>query len=224
MSLTSWGHADCVVLLHGLARTASSMESLSEALVGAGYQVSNVDYPSRQLPIEELAPLAVHKGLSDCGPAARVHFVTHSLGGILIRYYLEEHSIANLGRVVMLAPPNQGSEVVDNMAKLPGFHLLNGPAGEQLGTGADSVPRLLGPVAFELGIIAGNVTVNPILSLYLPNPDDGKVSVASTRVDGMSDFIVLPYTHTFMMHAPEVARQAIEFIRNGSFDSPGPWR
>jgi hypothetical protein len=114
--------------------------------------------------------------------------------------------------------------VVDTIGELPGFQLLNGPAGDQLGTGADSIPRQLGPVEFELGVIAGSDTFNPILSLYLPNPDDGKVSVASTRVDGMSDFIVLPYTHTFMMQAEEVHSQAIEFIRHGRFNSPGPWR
>ena len=200
------------------------MENLEAAFVAAGYRVNNVDYPSRQLPIEELAPLAVHKGIEGCNQAHTIHFVTHSLGGILIRYYLEDNTIANLGRVVMLAPPNQGSEVVDTIGALPGFQLLNGPAGDQLGTGADSIPRQLGPVEFELGVIAGSDTFNPILSLYLPNPDDGKVSVASTRVEGMADFIVLPYTHTFMMQADEVHRQAIEFIRHGRFDSPGPWR
>ena len=209
--------AQCVVLLHGLARTSASMESLAELIADEGFEVVNVDYPSREQPIEALAPIAVHKGLGGCPPGTTVHFVTHSLGGILIRYYLEEHSLPRLGRVVMLAPPNQGSEVVDTLREMPGFRLLNGPAGNQLGTGAESLPRTLGPVDFELGIIAGSSTFNPILSLYLPNPDDGKVSVASTRVEGMSDFIVLPYTHTFMMQSPEVASQAIEFIRRGAF-------
>jgi pimeloyl-ACP methyl ester carboxylesterase len=207
----------CVVLLHGLARTSASMDSLAEAFADEGFDVVNVDYPSRQHPIEALAPIAVHKGLGGCPPESTVHFVTHSLGGILVRYYLAERSLPRLGRVVMLAPPNQGSEVVDTLREMPGFRLLNGPAGDQLGTGADSLPRALGPVDFELGVIAGSSTFNLILSLYLPNPDDGKVSVASTRVDGMNDFIVLPYTHTFMMQAPEVARQAIAFIRHGEF-------
>jgi pimeloyl-ACP methyl ester carboxylesterase len=193
------------------------MESIAQAFADEGFTVVNVDYPSRQHPIEALAPIAIHKGLGGCPADTTVHFVTHSLGGILVRYYLAERPLPRLGRVVMLAPPNQGSEVVDRLKEMPGFRLLNGPAGDQLGTDAESLPRSLGPVAFELGIIAGSATFNPILSLYLPNPDDGKVSVSSTRVDGMSDFIVLPYTHTFMMQAPEVASQAIEFIRHGEF-------
>lgn len=193
------------------------MESLADAIADEGFDVVNVDYPSREHSIEALAPIAVHKGLGGCPADTTVHFVTHSLGGILIRYYLAERSLPRLGRVVMLAPPNQGSEVVDRLKEMPGFGLLNGPAGDQLGTDADSVPRSLGAVEFELGVIAGSSTFNPILSLYLPNPDDGKVSVASTRVDGMSDFIVLPYTHTFMMQASEVARQTIQFIHHGEF-------
>jgi pimeloyl-ACP methyl ester carboxylesterase len=209
--------ADCVVLLHGLARTSSSMEPLADVLTRAGYRVVNVDYPSREKPIEELAPLAIGSGLEGCGPEPTVHFVTHSLGGILVRYYLANNKFANLGRVVMIAPPNQGSEVVDNLGDIPGFNEFNGPAGAQLGTDKNSVPLSLGPVDFELGIIAGTETVNIILSQYLPNPDDGKVSVASTRVEGMQDFIEVPYSHPFIMRAPLVLKQTQEFLTRGKF-------
>jgi hypothetical protein len=215
-SLTSW--ADCVVLLHGLARTSSSMAPLSQALTEAGYRVVNVDYPSREKPIEELAPLAIGSGLEGCGPDSRIHFVTHSLGGILVRYYLANNDFAKLGRVVMIAPPNQGSEVVDNLGDIPGFTEFNGPAGAQLGTGKNSVPLRLGPVDYEVGIIAGTETVNLILSQYLPNPDDGKVSVASTRVEGMQDFIKVPYSHPFIMRAPLVIKQTQAFLSRGKFD------
>jgi triacylglycerol lipase len=211
--------ADCVVLLHGLARTPGSMAALADAFSEHGYAVVNVGYPSRSKPIEELAPLAVSQGLAGCPENTTVHFVTHSLGGILVRYYLETHGIADLGRVVMLAPPNQGSEVVDRIKGIPGFRLLNGPAGAQLGTDENSVPLQLGPVEFELGVIAGSETFNPILSLYLPNPDDGKVSVASTRVQGMKDFLVVPHSHTFMMQIPEVIEQTLLFIETGAFDA-----
>jgi pimeloyl-ACP methyl ester carboxylesterase len=210
--------ADCVVLLHGLARTSSSMEPLSDALTEAGYRVANVDYPSREKPIEELAPLAIDSGLEDCGPGTTIHFVTHSLGGILVRYYLANNKLVNLGRVVMIAPPNQGSEVVDNLGDIPGFSEFNGPAGAQLGTDENSVPLSLGPVDYEVGIIAGTVTVNIILSQYLPNPDDGKVSVASTRVEGMQDFIEVPYSHPFIMRAPLVLKQTRAFLTRGKFD------
>jgi triacylglycerol lipase len=208
---------ECVVLLHGLARTSDSMNMLEQKLEESGYRVVNLDYPSRQKPIEELAEPTINKGLTACSDATRVHFVTHSLGGILVRYYLERHSVEQLGYVVMLAPPNQGSEVVDNWQNVPGYQALNGPAGMQLGTHSDSIVNQLGSVDFPLGIIAGTKTINPILSLSLPNPDDGKVSVESTRVDGMTDFIEVPHTHTFIMRSEQVIAQVLHFLEHGKF-------
>ena len=209
--------SECVVLLHGLARTSSSMDKMADAFEDAGYSVSNLDYPSRKHPIEKLAPMAVDAGISECPPGSAIHFVTHSLGGILLRYYLEQQDIPNLGRAVMLAPPNQGSGVVDKLRYFPGFKIINGPAGMQLGTGEDSIPSQLGPVNFEVGIIAGRKTFNPFLSLYLQNPDDGKVSVENTKVEGMADFIVVPRSHPFIMKAAEVIAQAVSFIKTGRF-------
>ncbi len=209
--------ADCVVFLHGLARTPASMEKAATAFEKSGYVVANVKYPSRKFPIEELAPLAIEAGVEKCPADSVIHFVTHSLGGILVRYYLEDHEISNLGRVLMLAPPNQGSEVVDRLRHFPGFKLINGPAGLQLGTGEDSVPLMLGPVDYAVGVIAGTRTFNPILSQYLPNPDDGKVSVENTKVEGMTDFVVVPVAHPFIMKSPVVIDQAISFIKTGRF-------
>jgi hypothetical protein len=212
--------SDCVVLLHGLIRSAQSMAVMAEALEEQGYRVANVDYPSRQYPVETLAPIAVEDGVSQCRDqgARTIHFVTHSMGGILVRFYLEHDSVAELGRVVMLAPPNRGSEVVDTLKDVPGFDFANGPAGAQLGTGAGDVPAMLGPVTYPVGIIAGTATINPILSQYLPNPDDGKVSVASTKVDGMTDFIAIDTSHPFIMRNTEAVRQAIAFLASGKFD------
>ena len=214
--------ADCVILLHGLARTANSMTQIEQALAADDYVVVNEGYESRSGRIETLAMQAFNLSLQRCAPQqnTRIHFVTHSLGGILVRYYLSNHSLPNLGRVVMLAPPNQGSEVVDNWKRVPGFRLLNGPAGMQLGKGADSIPLALGAVDFELGVIAGSRSLNPILSLSLPNPDDGKVSVESTKVDGMADFILVPHTHTFMMNAESVIDQIRHFLKDGKFVHP----
>lgn len=217
-------HADCVILLHGLARTARSMEELESAFAQRGYKVANVDYPSREQPIETLAGDAIQAGLALCHMEGdeKVHFVTHSMGGILVRYYLRKNTLPNLGRVVMLAPPNGGSEVVDHLRDVPGFELLNGPAGMELGTDAQSVPVRLGPVTYPVGVIAGTRSVNPILSQYLPNPDDGKVSVESAKVEGMADFITLPVPHPFIMRSDEAIRQALAFVETGAFihDSP----
>jgi pimeloyl-ACP methyl ester carboxylesterase len=214
--------ADCVVFLHGLARTSASMEKAATAFATSGYTVANVSYPSRKFPIEELAPLAIEAGLEKCPANGTVHFVTHSLGGILVRYYLEHNEISNLGRVLMLAPPNQGSAVVDSLRHFPGFKVIHGPAGLQLGTREDSIPLMLGPVDYEVGIIAGTKTFNPILSQYLQNPDDGKVSVENTKVQGMTDFVVVPHSHPFIMKSSVVIEQAFSFIETGRFEHAAP--
>jgi triacylglycerol lipase len=214
---------ECVVLLHGLARSSDSMETLEGTLTAAGYSVVNIDYESRSGSIEALAIPTINAGLNACraNNATTIHFVAHSLGGILLRYYLTEQPIPELGRCVMLAPPNQGSEAVDAFRGWPGFSSIFGPAGSQLGTDADSLPRQLGPVGFDVGIIAANRSLDPFSSMALPNPDDGKVSVASTRVEGMNDFLVVPHTHTYMMKAEIVQQQVLYYLQHGRFDHQG---
>jgi triacylglycerol lipase len=209
-----------VILLHGLCRTPRSMVKMQRALTRAGYTVWNVDYPSRTAPIHKLADDAIGKALANCrqNGATKIDFVTHSLGGILVRSYLARHAVPDLGRVVMLAPPNQGSEVVDKLGRFSPFQWINGPAGNELGTDKNSVPNQLGPARFPLGIIAGDRSINWINSLLIPGPDDGKVSVQRAKLDGMSDFMVIHTTHPFVMRNEEAIRQTIQFLRTGAFD------
>jgi len=211
---------DCAVLLHGMARSYRSMLAMQDALQKAGYAVANEGYPSRRYAIEKLAPLAVKSGLTECdrlGATGRVHFVTHSLGGILIRHYAALFEIPRMGRVVMLAPPNQGSAAADRWRVFPGFGWINGPAAYQLGKGADSVPRRLPTPTFEFAVIAGDRSIDPITSAFLDNPDDGRVSVADTRLDGMREFRVVHATHAFMMRNREVIKLTLNFLRHGRF-------
>ncbi len=215
----SLAQTEHVILLHGLCRTSRSMAPMAGALRAAGYVVHNLDYPSRTAPIEELADRVIAPAVAGCEAAGapRIHFVTHSLGGILVRQYLAAHPLPVLGRVVMLGPPNQGSEVVDHLGSWRLFILINGPAGRQLGTGAASLPNLLSPVTFPVGVIAGNRSINWINSLLIPGPDDGKVSVDRTRVAGMSDHLVLRCSHPFLMGDRPAIRQTLHFLAHGRF-------
>ncbi len=211
---------EAVILLHGLVRTDRSMRRMAQALESEGYTVMNVDYESRRANIANLARSVISEALADpaIAKAVKVHFVTHSLGGILVRQYLHENKIDNLGRVVMLAPPNQGSEVVDSLGDRAFFQWMHGPSGNQLGTDTNSVPNTLGPVHFELGIIAGNRSINWINSLtMIDGPDDGKVSVERTKVEGMQDHITIRTAHPFIMRNRQAIRHTIRFLQTGRF-------
>lgn len=213
-----------VVLLHGLYRSASSMETLETALTEAGYEICNIDYPSTEYVIEVLAREHVLPEIESClqtyasaGGTEPVHFVTHSMGGIILRYLVDKGFVDNAGRTVMLGPPNHGSELVDELGEMGLFQWMNGPAGNQLGTADTSFVNQLPPVSFEVGVIAGSKSYNPVYSELIPGDDDGKVSVERARVEGMKDFLVLPLSHTFMMNDPEVISQILTFFSTGTF-------
>lgn len=223
MMLGSVKGAEGVVLIHGLSRKSASMAKMERALASAGYVVLNCDYPSRTQPIERLSVAVVGGALADkrLHECTKVHFVTHSMGGILVRYYFANRKDERLGRVVMLGPPNKGSEVVDHLRGWWVFRKANGPAGEQLGTDKDSVPNRLGPVCFELGVIAGDRSINWVNSCMIRGRDDGKVSVESTKVEGMQDHLVVHTTHPFMIKNRRVIASVIAFLKSGQFPRKG---
>ncbi len=206
-----------LVLLHGLARTAGSMHSMGAHLERNGYAICNIDYPSRHHRVEILAAKFVLPAIQQCFDGGPINFVTHSLGGIIVRQIAAKHPEIIIDRVVMLAPPNQGSEVVDKLGNFGLFNWFNGPAGQQLGTEADSLPNQLGPVNFELGVIAGNRSINLILSALIPGSDDGKVAVIRTELEGMRDFLLVEHTHPFIMSSDQVQSQTLHFLQTGRF-------
>lgn len=214
---------DTVILIHGLGRTRWSLYRVERALKSEGYTVVNVTYPSRAHSIEALAQDYLGPLIAAHASAKRIHFVTHSLGGIILRCYLRDHALPNLGRVVMLAPPNTGSQLADRLKSTWLYRTVNGPAGQQLGV--TGLVQTLGPWpkgTGELGIIAGDVSLNPIFSASLPGPNDGKVTVQSARLSGMRDFLVVPFSHTWLAWRSEVIMQIKIFLRSGNFTHDAP--
>jgi hypothetical protein len=211
---------ECVILLHGMARTPSSMQDLETYLSSKGYKTINFAYPSTTESIERIAEIYLPRAIAQCkdSPVQKIHFVTHSLGGIIVRQYLQINSLPKGSRLVMLAPPNQGTEVVDYLKDFFAYEWIHGPAGQELGTDPGSTPNRLKPIDIEVGVIAGDMTLNPILSSIIPGPDDGKVSVKRARLDEMTDFLVVPSTHTFIMRSPAVMAQVDHFLVHGKFD------
>jgi len=210
--------SETVVLLHGLGRSSSNMLILKWRLQSRGYRVCNIDYNTRVESVEVAAD-SVHGAMSGCiDPARPVHFVTHSLGGLVLRALLDRHPHPSTGRAVMLAPPNQGSEIADWIRPFRWTEGMMGQLAGQLGTRQNDLPKKLPSPSLSFGVIAGNRWINPVGPWLLSGAHDGTVSVESTRLAGMTDHLVLPYTHTFIMNAAEVADQVDAFLRNGRFD------
>lgn len=210
---------DYIVLLHGLGRTAVSMKRLEYYFKEHGYRVINLTYPSTCFSVEELADVHLDRELRQAisDPAARIHFVTHSLGGIILRQYLSNHTLQNLGRVVMIAPPNHGSDLIDHLKTSTLARRLLGPGALELGTDTNAILNHLGPLDFQCGVIAGDRSLNPFFSRLLKGPNDGKVTVESARVEGMQDFLVLHSSHTWLIWRKRTLNQTLCFLESGHF-------
>ena len=207
-----------VILLHGLGRASLSMAYLANRLKKAGYSPINISYPSRKYSVKKLATdfiLPAIEERTECSKA--VHFVTHSLGGIIVRQLAALQAPITFGQIVMLAPPNGGSEIADIVQSNVFVGAFNGPAGKELGTSENALTHLLGPAPFDVGIIAGNRTINPLLSRRIVGENDGRLSVKNAKLEGMADFIVLPVSHPLIMLNKNVAKQTIYFLKYGEF-------
>lgn len=208
-----------IVLLHGLGRTRWSLWPVAREATRRGYRVHNLGYPSRRAPIESLAENVGHRILDVVREGGSVDVVTHSMGGIVLRAAVAAGILPTeaVRRVVMLAPPNHGSELADRLRDFAVYRLATGPAGQQIGTNEDSVPRRLPPPPFDVGVIAGRRSSNPVFTRVLGSESDGKVTVESTQLDGMRDLVVVDRAHTFIMWAPDVLSQTFAFLETGQF-------
>ncbi|WP_159011411.1 alpha/beta fold hydrolase [Bradyrhizobium sp. S69] len=213
------GCSDGVVLLHGIARTSRSLNKIETALHRSRFTTLNLNYASRSKPLEVLAAdIAPDIARFTARTDGSIHFVGHSMGGLLIRVYLARYRPPRLGRVVMLGTPNGGSEVADILQRFAIYRAFYGPAGLQLSTQQDPALRALPPIDYDLGIVAGVGTIDPISSfLILPRPNDGKVSVERTRLDGMTDHTIVRASHPGLLRHPAAIEQTIAFLRDGRF-------
>jgi esterase/lipase len=210
-----------VIMLHGILRSNVDMSLICHNFKKNGYATLNILYPSREQALEELSNF-VHQKIMTCvdyTPQTKLNFVTHSMGGLIARYYIAQQRPENLGKVVMLSPPNSGSEFADWLSEAdvlaPLFKRIFGPAGGQLRTDYEHIDT---QINYPLGIIAGSKSINPLAPWVLAGEHDGIVPVERTKIKGMSDHIVIPATHSFMMFNNEVIGQALHFIKNGHFN------
>jgi pimeloyl-ACP methyl ester carboxylesterase len=213
---------DGVVLLHGISRTYRSFRRMQAAIEAAGFATLNLDYASRRRTLQVLAE-DIHPAIARFveGTEGSVHFVGHSMGGLLTRAYLTKYRPKRLGRVVMLGTPNSGSEIADRLKDFWPYRAWFGPAGQQLGTGRNAaLAAILPPVDYPVGIIAGIRSVDPMASAFLPKPNDGRVSVENTRLEGMVDHIAIGAAHPWLPRNAVAIEQTIAFLRDGRFTAP----
>lgn len=205
--------ADTVVLLHGLWRSVWAMEPLANLLHTEGYHTVNIAYPSFTKSMDHIIAM-VEAEIQTHLQKGKVHLVTHSLGGIVAREILGKLSAENIGRLVMLAPPNQGSEIIDWLSNVPLLHRTMGPAGMQLGSGKITAPHL--PKHIDAAVIMGRRSIIPFFRKMLDADNDGIVSVERGKVEGMNEFHIVDADHTFIATEPEVMQKILGFLKRGS--------
>lgn len=208
---------ECVVLLHGMFRTRFHMRKMARYLRAHNYHVLNIGYPSRKLSLEALRDFVWQELVSQLPKNTKIHFVGHSMGGLLIRALIARYNPDHLGRVVLIAPPNKGSELADLLKQNWIYNKLAGPAGQDLVTDLSVTAHLFGDVHYECGVIAGSLSLEPISSFFIKGRDDGRVSVENTRLEGMKDHIIIRTTHAWIPQNKKAMYQTLCFLKEGFF-------
>jgi pimeloyl-ACP methyl ester carboxylesterase len=209
---------DYVILLHGIARSSNHMKPIEKYLTAKNYDVININYPSTDHKIEDLIDI-IYKILDqNITESKKINFIGYSMGGLVTRALIHKYRPKNLNKVILLAPPNRGSEVADFFKNNFLYKKIYGKSGQELTTKDNkNLEKILGIVDYPLGIIAGNFTIDPISSYLIPGDDDGKVSIKSTKIDNMTDHIVISVSHTFFPSNKNVHKQILYFLEYGSF-------
>ncbi|NQV22213.1 MAG: alpha/beta fold hydrolase [Rhodospirillales bacterium] len=213
-------NAHVVLLVHGIARSAGTFRHMESALLRAGYAATAITYPSTRGSIADHAA-ALELILDRLEGAETVSFVTHSMGALVVRHLMARNGRwqrrIQIGRAVMIAPPNQGSEIADRLKGNGLYRGLYGRAGQDLTPEqADTIP----PYTHDFGIIAGGTGNQRGLNPLLDGDNDGIVSLDETRLDGAADFLMVPGTHTFLAGRSETITATLSFLRHGKFGAP----
>jgi len=213
-----------VILLHGLRGKSSSFLRMQTALLANGFSVCLVDYPSTRDSLDVLANSALAGAVRRCGQAGakKIHVVAHSMGAILVRFYLQHNDVALLGRVVLLSPPNHGTKLVDVFSWSALFRKINGPAGMALGAGPDGFVQSLVPPDYEVGVLMSTKSINPVASVFITGKDDGRVSIESAKLQGMKDFMLIACNHHVIMKKKATIQQVVRFLKSGAFRKAAP--
>jgi esterase/lipase len=225
-----------VIILHGILLGKWHLANLARYLTKQGYKVINIGYPSTKYPLEKLVNIVAQDITSKLTEIAvnnksseyTVNFIGYSMGGLILRAIFnssnnhhnnDNNNIIrkNLGKVLLLATPNHGSEVADFFKNNWLYKKIFGPAGRQLTTDQTDIQHLFTTIDYPLGVIAGNISLNYFFSKLINQPNDGKVSIASTKVDGMQDHITLPASHTWLPYNKKVQYQTVYFLQHGKF-------
>ena len=217
--------SECVILVHGLYRSAASMSLIEHRLINEGYKVINIDYASTRTSIHAVAEKEVAAAVARAKKQGyeRIHFVSNSLGALIIRTYLQEHHLPKGSRIIMLAPPNQGSELADWAHEtFPRLSRLAGPAATRLGTRNQPFTSKLNPIGGEIGIIIGDQSWNPLFSEILPGSDDGAVTIERAKLTEMREFLVTSCNHTTILLVPHIRDQVLCFLQTGRFSDASP--
>jgi pimeloyl-ACP methyl ester carboxylesterase len=193
------------------------MEKIASFLMHSGFQILNLSYPSTKETIEDIVETIHPEILAFSQNVTKVHFVGHSMGGLVIRAYLHRYFMTKVGRVVFLGTPNRGNELADFMHHWWLYKMLFGPAGQQLITGYKASKEPLVPINYELGIIAGYRRIGPPACWLTNESSDGIVSITSTKIDGMKDHIIISTGHIMLLFDREVWKQTLSFLKYGQF-------
>lgn len=211
-----------LILVHGINKSSKVLTGLEKFVGKQGFEVLNIDYPSTKFPIEHLIDIVhlhIHQKLQQ--EYSNVSFVGFSMGGLIIRAYLHKYKISNLGKVVLVGTPNQGSEVADFLKNNKLYQKLYGPAGQQLITEQEEFSEIFGSVYYECGIIAGSLPLDPCFVFMRGKPNDGKVTVESTKIENMRDHVIVKVPHWYQSRSKKIWFNILHFLKHSSFQKNG---